>query len=145
MIHEMTPAEQGYVIKSWIEALHDHHKRTPWKIYKPLVTPALRAVLAASTVLTSVLDDGVLAGWIAFERGPRVSAVHWIHTRYKHPTTKEPMRRRGVASELFAAAQLGDRIVYTHHTASPVDEQLALLLSKRGVAVGYVPYVEWKR
>lgn len=145
MIHAMTQAEHGYVIKSWIEALHDHHKRTPWKLYKPLVTPSLRAVLASSTVLTSVRDDGVLAGWIAFERGPRVSAIHWIHTRYKHPTTGELMRRHGIATSLFEAAQLGNNIVYTHRTASPVDEQLALLLSKRGIAVGHVPYTEWKR
>lgn len=145
MIHAMTLDEHGYVIKSWIEALHDHHKRTPWKIYKPLVTPSLCAVLSSSTVLTSVLDDGVLAGWIAFERGPRVSAVHWIHTRYSHPRSKEPLRRRGIATELFTAAQLGDKIVYTHRTASPIDEQLALIMSKRGIAVAHVPYTEWRR
>lgn len=141
----MEPSESGYVIKSWIETLHGHHKRTPWSVYKPFVMPQLRRVLQSSTVLTAILDDGVLAGWIAFEKRPRVSALHWIHTRFTHPKSKASLRRRGIATALFEAADLGPRFVFTHRSPSPIDEQLTLILSKRDVTALHVPYTEWKK
>ena len=45
---------------------------------------------------------------------------------------------------LVAAAQLKNRIVYTHRGAKRSDEWIVPWLARRGVTAAYVPLREWE-
>lgn len=147
--------DRAYVAHSWAEA----YKHAPkmhalsWKIYKRLVVPDLDAVLARpeTEVLIATAHGGsdAIVGWIAFERGRRVSTVHWIHTRFRLTPGAAGLRRRRIATDLLAAADLGARLVYTFHAPrsradAPSETELVQALARRGVSAAFVPYEEWK-
>jgi hypothetical protein len=155
-IAPVTEDEVGYCLGSWREALMTtpENRRVPKGIFRRSITPQLTDILNASEVLTAHVD-GAIAGWIAFQRGPRVSACHWVHTRYESRDGM-PLRRRGIMTALLEAADLGPRFLYTHRGSLPrhprpedkrttTDEIVRRWLAKRGVTAVHVPYQEWIR
>ncbi len=152
-----TAKEMPYVIGSWAESykLTPKMQRMPWGVYKDIIIPELRAVLDRGDVevLCAFNAAGEVVGWVAFTRGRRVSTIHWIHTRYRVGVGDE-LRRRGVATRLLDAAQLGNRLAYTFRGPLPrhresgdritADEPLVKALAQRGVTAVYVPYQEWR-
>lgn len=151
-----TEDDHAYIRSSWAES----HKLSPanailsWRVYKKLVKPELQAVLdRADTQLIAAYHAGTIVGWIAFVPGRRVSTVHWVHTRWRIGEG-EPLRKRGVMAELFSAAPLGSRIVYTFRGPLPAhrkhgkqtsDEWIVPWLARRGVTAAYLPLDEWAK
>ncbi len=118
--------------------------KMPWAAYKRDVRPQLEACLASADLLVADLA-GDVAGWLALTRGRRVDTVHWIATRLRIGPDGPPLRRQGVMRALVAAADLRDRIVYTHRGVKRSDEWIAKWLARRGaVSVIYEPYERWK-
>lgn len=148
---------------------HEGHKGSPdtagmtWRYFKRFIEPGLDAVLQRKdTELVAAYSDvaPIIVGWLAFHRGRRVDTVHWAHTRYRislphnqrHPLDGEKLRRRRVLTQLLDAAQLKDRIAYTHkgayakhdHDGVTMDERLLPWLHARGQHAAYVPMEEWE-
>jgi len=155
-IAPVTDRDIGYCLGSWREALKTApgNTRTPWGVFRRTVSPQLAAVLNASEVLCATAR-GSIVGWIAFQRAKRVNACHWVHTRYED-ASGEPLRRRGIMTALFDAADLGRSLVYTFRGGLPrhprpedrrvtSDEIVRRFLSRRGTTAVYVPYQEWIR
>lgn len=118
--------------------------KMPWTAYKRDVRPRLTACLAAAELLVADLD-GDIAGWIALTRGRRVDTVHWIATRLRIGVDGPSLRRHGIARRLVDAAQLKDRIVYTHRGPKRSDVWISQWLGRRGaISVVYEPYESWK-
>lgn len=148
----------AYIVGSWCEAYKHSPScgRMPWPVFKRHVRPELEGVLHRSDtqLLTAYLGQHPV-GWIAFAPGRRVSTVHWVHTRYCVGEGGACLRKRGIMTTLLGAAQLGDRIVYTHRGPYPKhrhagakqtsDEWIVPWLRRRGVSAAYVPMSEWSR
>lgn len=144
-----------YCIGSWAEEFKfsPDAGRMPWRLYKRHVRPELeRKLRRDDTHLLAAYLGTDIVGWLAYVPGRRVSTVHWVHTRYCIGDGGECLRKRGVMVTLLDAAQLGDRIVYTHRGPVPKhrgtgkqtsDQWIAAWLRKRGVSATYLPYEEW--
>jgi hypothetical protein len=147
----------AYCRSSWAEdyKLAGGNRKLPWSAYKRVVEPELRRVLSLPSTQILCADHGdAIVGWIAFARGARVSTVHWVRTRYS--LSREPalqLRRRGIMTALLHAADLGDRIVYTHRGPLPrhrseerrtSDEWISMWLSRRGVHAAFMSLMEWE-
>lgn len=149
----------AYVRGSWAEGFKasPDAPRLPWKLYKRHVVPELDAVLHRddTRLLAAYLGTDIV-GWVAFVPGRRVSTVHWVHTRYRVGENGPCLRKQGVMRMLLEAAQLGDRIVYTHRGPYPKhlhrgeakrtsDEWIVPWLGRNGVSAAYLNYQEWSR
>lgn len=148
---------QGYIRGSWAEGykLAPRMARLPWPVYKRTVAPALAAVLERpDTELLIAERAGSIVGWIALSRGPRVDTVHWVHTRFRVGAEGELLRRRGIMTALFDAADLHRRIAYTFRGPEPrgrdrhtnrltADERIARWLASRGVTAAFVDIKDW--
>ena len=173
----------AYCRGSWAEGYKHSpdNGRMSWRVYKQHVVPRLHATLYRddTQALAAYLGADIV-GWPAYVPGQRVSTVHWIHTRFAvwdparctqdgcaiagnsvahgarcpgHAQNLERLRRRGIMTALVDAAQLGDRIVYTHRGATPKhrgiretsDEWICRWLRRRGINAAYVPMEEWSR
>lgn len=111
--------------------------KLPWRAYKRDVWPGLHEALNRAEILVAD-HGGRIAGWIALSRGRRVDTVHWIATRHE-------LKRQRVMAQIFDAAGLRDRIVYTHKGPQRSDQWVAQWLMRRGaVAVVFEPYEKWK-
>lgn len=154
IISPVTDRDIGYCLGSWREALMTApgNRRIPKGAFRRAITPQLTNIINASEILCATVD-GVIVGWIAFQRGRFVNACHWVHTRYED-ADGAPLRRRGIMSALFDAADLGERFLYTHRGGKPrhphledkrhtTDEIVRRWLARRGVTAVYVPYQEW--
>lgn len=153
-ISPVTDRDIGYCLGSWREALKTAkgNQRVPWGVFRRAVTPQLTDIINASEVLCATMGDAVV-GWIAFQRGRLVNACHWVHTRYED-RSGALLRRRGIMTALFDAADLGERLIYTHRGGLPrhprpeqkrqtTDEIVRRWLASRGVTAVHVPYQEW--
>lgn len=148
--------DMPYCLGSWRETLKTApgNQRVPWGMFRRSISPELVHVLNTSEVL-GAYADGSIVGWIAVSRGRRVNACHWVHTRYETPAG-EPLRRRGIMTALFDAADLGPRFLYTRKGGLPrhrtpgvpkttSDEIVRRWLSSRGITAVFTPYQEWIR
>lgn len=151
----MLPGELEYIRHSWAESAKPapRTEKLSWREYKAFDVPKLASILERpdTRILVAPLRAYV-AGWIAFVPGRRVSTVHWVHTRFVTPDG-ERCRKRRVMAALLTAAQLGDRIVYTHKGPVPKnrrdgrvpsDEWIVPWLAKHGVTAAFVPMKEWE-
>ncbi len=98
IVRALDAADRGYCLFTWREG---HKKspgasRVPWSYYRDTFGYAFEKVLDDPTtrLLGAYTPEGKLIGWLAMTPGKRVSAVHWIHTKWE--LDGEPMRRRGV-------------------------------------------------
>jgi hypothetical protein len=149
--------ERAYCAGSWAESykLSPGHQQLPWGAYKRVVVPELKQVLdSPATSILAARSGGQIVGWLALSRGRRIHACHWVHTRFRVGQDGEQLRRRGVMTALFEAAQLGHRFIYTHRGPVPrhgadrsttSDEWIAKALAERGVFATFVHYQEWIR
>lgn len=146
--------DTGYMRETWAEGYKQSPEahRLNWSLYKRLVRPQLYARLAAPDTLVIVAHHGDgIAGWVAYSPGRRTSALHWVHTRYE--LDDEPLRLRGVMTQLIDAAQLGQRVVMTHRgpfarhrgCGETSDKMISKWMLGRGQVASYIPYEEWKR
>ena len=156
--------------------------RMPWRYYKRWVVPDLERVLTwpGADLLGGYDPSGQLCGWIAYSRGRRVDAVHWVSVPYYLPLSHElcigcspgergqqqhaaacplapanrtQIRRRGIMTALFDAAQLQERLVYTHRGPArehgddrrTMDERLLPWLRSRGHQPAFVKWEEWSK
>ncbi len=118
--------------------------KLPWPTFKRDYRPRLLDAIGSAEVLVAAHDGWVL-GWLALSRGRRVDTVHWMATRLKIGLQGQPLRRNGIMRQLVNAADLRDRIVYTHRGVKGSHEWIAKWLARRGaVSVIYEPYERWK-
>jgi len=154
---EIRPTDERdllYCHGSWAESykLSPGNERMPWGLYKRTIKPELRVALDDAEVIGAFWGDEIV-GWIAVNRGKRVNALHWVHTRFKLVDSGVELRRRGIMTALVDAAKLGSHIVYTHRgplprsgTAKrPADAWLVPWLASRGTYATHVHYQEWKK
>lgn len=176
-------ADLAYCRSTWAESFKHSPDagRMSWQIYKRHVVPQLQRILYRddTEVLAAYLGPDI-AGWIAYVPGRRVSTVHWVYTRCAiwdhtrctqdgcrvdggrlshgvrcpgHFDNLEKLRRRGVMTALVDAADLGDRIVYTHRGPRPKhrgsvrtsDEWIVPWLRRRGINAAHMPWEEWNK
>lgn len=174
-IRPLTPDDHAYVRATWVEN-YKHSSaallRMPWPMYKATVGVQLSALVNAAQLVGAFVDDGRLAGWLAYTPGRSVDTVHWVYTRHTLPARSAadvdiPCRRRGVMRSVIEHAGLSNRLAYTHRGARPVahrgrkgrspeadrhqargptsDVALAEWLRSQGRSVVFVPYEEWSR
>lgn len=147
-IRPMRPGDVAHVMKTWREAFKGSPTmhRKDWRDYKALHVPQLRACLDRrdTRCIVAQSEHGWPIGWLAFASWPSIDAVHWCHVSIAE-------RRRGIATSLFDAAKLKQRVVYTHQGEvkrggkERTDQWLSRWLSARGHIVSYTPYQEWAR
>lgn len=154
-LHVRAPrlADLPYIRNSFAEG----HKGAPgvssmtWRHYNRFIRPELDAVLIHPSVEIAAAYHGAdIVGWVAYTRGQRVDAIHWVHTRYRIGED-EQLRRRGIATMLLDAVQLGQRLAYTwrgavaksDHDKRTLDERLLPWLVRRGQYATYLPWEEW--
>lgn len=146
-------ADLGYVRRSWLES-YKHAPvmhRLPWPIYKQTAGRTIDLLLGRSDVklLAAFEPDGKIVGWCAWSPGRAVSTLHWVYVRQL--IDEVPMRRRGVATALLDAAELGKVVVYTFHGARrhrgqpALDVPLSVWAKTRGVTATYAPVEEFLR
>lgn len=141
------PGEMAYIRSSFGEGYKQSSNRLfklPWPDFKRLERPRLDAVLGRADTQLLVADlGGAVAGWLAWCPGRRVDTVHWTHTRLRIGKG-ELLRKRGVMTALVNAAQLKNRLVYTHRGARRSDEWIVPWLARRGVTAAYLPLRDWE-
>jgi hypothetical protein len=144
--HRDDPTEMGYVRGSFAEDYKESSSRLaklPWPDFKRLERPRLWAVIERDDTQLLVADhEGLIAGWLAWSRGPSVDTVHWTHTRWR-VGKGELLRKRGVMTALMNAAQMKRHIAYTHRGARRSDEWIVPWLARRGVTAAFVSLKEW--
>lgn len=125
-----------------------------WAMYKRLIVPDLcAAVHRRDTRVIGAYVGHRLVGFLAYQPGRRVSTVHWLRVRtgIGRPPETTLLRRQRIATRLVDAAQLGDRIVYTHRgprvrgSDETSDEWIARWLARRGQHAAFQSYQEWSR
>lgn len=156
-IRELAFDDKGYAIVTWREG----HKqapgcdRVPWAYYKHEWVPKLVALVndKSTLMLGAYNENNQLLGWLAATPGKRVDTLHWVHVRYE--LDKREMRRRGIATALIEAADLGDTFIYTLHgrhkrielpdgsKTRTIDDVMVAALGARGVTATYVALKEW--
>jgi hypothetical protein len=146
-------ADRGYVRRSWLESYKyaPVQHRLPWPIYKQTAGKTIDALLDRSDVelVAAYEPTGKIVGWCAWTPGRAVSTLHWIYVR--QAIDDVPMRRRGVATALLEAAQLGRAVVYTflgarrHRGLPSLDVPLVAWAKSRGVTATYAPVEEFLR
>jgi len=161
--HRDDPGEMAYIRSSFGEGYKQSSNRLfkmPWPDFKRLERPRLDAVLGRADTQLLVADlDGAVAGWLAWCPGRRVDTVHWTHTRLrihedncatradrraKCDCDAEDLRKRRVMTTLVNAAQLKNRLVYTHRGARRSDEWIVPWLARRGVTAAFLSLREWE-
>ncbi len=157
-LRRISPDDYAYVRATWREG----HKsapscdRMPWSLYKQTIGKTIDGLVESDDVrlLGAYSSSNHVLGWIAYTPGSTVSTVHWTHTRFE--SDGEQMRRRGIMTQLFDAADLGRRVAYTFRSGRPrgkrdgserlsLDELLARWMRSRGVSAAYVDIREWLR
>lgn len=152
--------EWRYIASTWIDSHHRSAKyyKHPYKrSYLPLMRPIVDTLARESKALVARNPDGRAVGWIVYTPGRSIATVHYVYARHKLDDV--PWRRRGVATALLQAAELGRRFVYTfpgeYRRASmfargldkkyprPLDEELVDSLRRRGVTAVYEPVERW--
>ena len=146
-IRSLDDADKPYALVAWREAHHAAAaKRMPWKFYKERYGRLFEQLLSDHISLGAYSDGGELLGFIVFTPGKRIHTLHWVQTKYQDEH-KISLRRRGVASQLIAAAKLGDRFAYTLHgrrvNGATLDEIVAKHLLNKGQVAAYVDLLEW--
>lgn len=122
--------------------------------YKRLIVPDLcAAIRRRDTRVIGAYIGRHLVGFLAYQPGRRVTTVHWLRVRtgLGRPPETTLLRKQRIATRLVDAAQLGDRIVYTHRgprvrgSDETSDEWIARWLARRGQHAAFQSYQEWSR
>jgi hypothetical protein len=146
-IRPMRAADRPKVLRDWAEGYKDSPRcrRKVWSDFKRADRPVLDECLARPDTTVIVADlQGAPVGWMAFCRGQSIDLIHWIYVTLAQ-------RRRRVMAQLVAAAQLKQRLAYTHEAAVPrragerADVWIARWLRAGGRFVSHVPYQEWSK
>ncbi len=154
VVRALKDEDRGYVLAS----MRESHKqapgndRVPWSYFKASVGQDLaRLINDPTTRLLGAYADDALLGYLIMTPGKRIATLHWIQTKH----AGGELRRRGIATALFDAANLGTRFVYTLRarrdrtklangtTTRSLDESLVQTLAARGIAAVYEPLKEW--
>lgn len=117
-------SERGFVAKSWVESFANStvaegltfaglRSRSPsweagpayWRTWNALVNQ-----LMARGRVTVADDDGLVAGFVAWEPWDEATALHYVYVRLSY-------RGRGVARELLETLPAGP-LVFTHRSRS---------------------------
>lgn len=151
-IRPLAVEDYPYIRHTWREAVKKVRKydRMPWPLYKQTVGKVIDGILVRDDVaiLAAYAGDGRVVGWVAYQQGPTVSTLLYVYTRFASGEVE--WRRRGIASTLLEAAELGKRIVYCFHSsrlhrAASTEDVLLRMAEKRGVSATYVPVEEFVR
>lgn len=156
-IRKLRDDDKGYAISSWRESYKQAPgvDRVPWPYFKATVGADIANIVNnPNTVLLGAYDHADrLLGWIAMTPSKRMQTVHWIYV--KHKVDNQGMRRRGIASALLEAANVGRTFLYTLHarrhrarlpdgsTSKSFDETLVAALRAKGIIASYLALKEW--
>jgi len=149
-IHGLAADDLPFVRHTWRESYKKAPKvdKLTWSLYKQTAGRIIDHLVGREDVqlLGAFGLGGRVLGWIAWTPGRAVSTVHWVYTR--HELDGALLRRRGIMTDLWDAAQLGKRIVYTHkgpkrQRSVPMDETLVDWCRSRGVTATHVSVEEF--
>lgn len=155
VVTELLDADRPYALSSWRES----HKqapgvdRVPWASYKREYGAIMTRLLFDGGALLlgayRATPDGPseLLGFLVSSPGKRVDTLHWVQVKHKDAAGAS-LRRAGLMTKLIAAAEFGERFVYTMRARrepghGTLDRLLAKKLAERGVVAGFVPLLEW--
>lgn len=153
-IRPLDPNDYVYARACWRES----HKqapgvdRVPWAYYKHEYGQLFEDISTREiTKMIAAYRGSELLGWLCMTPGKRVHTLHWVHVRHTDSAGNE-LRRRGLMGELFEAAQLGSRFIYTLRGRrlsrskdgfKSLDEPLVKWLASRDIVATYVPLLQW--
>lgn len=154
-VRPLAEAEHVYVLGAW---RNEHHNQpavraVPWSIYKRTYGLQFAQILRdpRTLALGAYAPDGQCLGFLVATPGARVDVLHWVQVRYRDAAGRE-LRRRGIATALIRAAELGDRWIYTLRARRirgkrvTLDTVLASALVGKGLGTAtHVPIQDWLR
>ena len=114
-VRPIKDTDRDFVINAWLMAHRNSSEcvRQSNPTYYSNQEPLIQRLLDVATTLVATADDDddQLAGFITFQHIDGVPVVHYFFV-------KNLFRRRGIARELFAAANINPALplVYTHLT-----------------------------
>lgn len=120
MIRPSVPDDRPFIVDTLLESFRKSFAAGPLPpdIYRPAYRRAINRILDRPTERTLVLEtEGVLIGWISYERRTPVHLLHYCYT-------KKDYRREGVARELMRKAGIDPKQPFYVTFWSPKTDEL---------------------